>query len=209
MVNYYSVQSGLYDATRWMFLYGRDTMIEQVGIGRGDCVLEIGCGTGKNFQAIQRRLQGSGQLIGVDCASPMLDKAARRTQEKGWKNVRLMDMEYGIEPIAGGHADVVLFSYSLSMFVDWKLALSCARSELRPGGRIGVVDFCSSDNNSRLFAEWLAVNHVQVDRPYEIELRRLFCERTHQQYSAWGGLWSFYLFAGVHCPSASLPKEAA
>jgi S-adenosylmethionine-diacylgycerolhomoserine-N-methlytransferase len=139
----------------------------------------------------------------------MLDKAEQRIRERGWTNVRLMDVEYGLEPIAGGYADVVLFSYSLSMFVDWKLALSCARAELRPGGRIGVVDFCSTDSNSQWFADWLAINHVQVDRPYENELRRLFCERAHEQHNVWAGLWSFFVFVGVHCPSSTIPQEAA
>src|SRR5262245_44015791 len=142
MTKYYAVQSHIYDATRWAFLYGREALVAQLNIRPGDRVLEIGCGTGKNFDVIQERLQGSGELIGIDCSRPMLDRACRRVQENGWKNVRLLYMEYGKETITRGRADVVLFSYSLSMIPDWKLALACAQSELWPGGNIGVVDFC-------------------------------------------------------------------
>jgi S-adenosylmethionine-diacylgycerolhomoserine-N-methlytransferase len=197
MTKYYEAQSRFYDATRWIFLYGRERLVRQLNIRPGERVLEIGCGTGKNFDAIQQRLQGTGELIGIDCSRPMLDKAAERIRQKGWNNVRLVDTEYGLETITRGRADVVLFSYSLSMIPNWELALACAHSELWPGGRIGVVDFHKPVNSSKWFADWLAVNHVTVDRPYEEKLLKLFRKNAYMRYDAWAGLWSFYLFVGV------------
>jgi hypothetical protein len=82
------------------------------------------------------------------------------------------------------------------MIVDWELALACAHSELWPGGRIGVLDFCKSTNSSDVFADWLALNYVQVGRPYQQKLGSLFDERVHMRYDAWAGLWSFYLYLG-------------
>ena len=40
-----------------------------------------------------------------------------------------------------GVADLVTFSYSLTMIPDWYAALAQAVRLLRPGGRIGVADF--------------------------------------------------------------------
>jgi S-adenosylmethionine-diacylgycerolhomoserine-N-methlytransferase len=197
MTNYYTTQSHFYDATRWIFLYGRRRLIEKLNIHPGERVMEIGCGTGANFAAIQSELRNSGELIGVDCSTPMLRKAAERVRRSGWTNVRLVDLEYGKETITRGKADVVLFSYSLSMIASWEMALACAQSELWPGGRVGILDFCRKANSSNWFAEWLALNHVRVDRPYEEKLRLLFDERTHMRYDAWAGLWSFYLFIGL------------
>src|SRR5262249_14643826 len=82
-----------YNATRWMFVYGRETLIGHIDIRPGDRVLDIGCGAGKNFDAIQERLRGSGELIGVDCSRTMLNKAQERIRTRGWKNVRLIDVE--------------------------------------------------------------------------------------------------------------------
>lgn len=199
MTNYYKIQSRFYDSTRWAFLYGRKRLIEKLEVRPGERVLEIGCGTGANFRAIQDGLQNTGELIGIDCSSPMLRKAEHRVHQNGWTNVRLLDQEYGKEAIAEGQADVVLFSYSLSMIEDWRQALACAHSELRFGGRTGVLDFCKAANSSNWFAEWLAVNHVRADRPYPQDLQRLFDERTYMRYDAWAGLWSFYLFIGGRC----------
>jgi S-adenosylmethionine-diacylgycerolhomoserine-N-methlytransferase len=196
MTAYYRIHSHFYDATRWAFLYGRRRLVEKLEIVPGERVIEIGCGTGANFAAIQSRLGHTGELIGIDCSAPMLRKAAERVQKNGWTNVRLLDLEYGKEAITRGKADAVLFSYSLSMIADWELALACAHSELWPGGRIGVLDFCKSTNSSDLFADWLALNHVQVGRPYQRKLALLFDEHAHMRYDAWAGLWSFYLYLG-------------
>jgi S-adenosylmethionine-diacylgycerolhomoserine-N-methlytransferase len=197
MTNYYHLQSQFYDATRWAFLYGRKRLVEKLAIRPGERVVEIGCGTGANFEAIQTALQNSGELIGVDCSAPMLAKAADRVRRQGWKNVRLLDLEYGPQTVTGGTADVVLFSYSLSMIEDWEEAVSCAGSDLRSGGRIGVLDFCKSESSSRWFADWLAMNHVKAGRPYHQMLQRFFDEQEHICHEAWAGLWSFYLFVGA------------
>jgi len=197
MTNYYKFQAHFYDTTRWAFLYGRKRLIGDLNIQPGECVVEIGCGTGANFRAIQNRLQNAGQLIGVDCSQPMLRKAAQRAARNGWTNVKVVDAVYGKAAIAEGRADVVLFSYSLSMIDNWKDALSCAHSELRPGGRAGVVDFCRTSNSAGWFTEWLSMNHVQADRPCPQELHRLFQKQTYLRYDAWAGLWSFYLFVGA------------
>jgi hypothetical protein len=59
------------------------------------------------------------------------------------------------------------------------------------------VDFCRVANGSNLFASWLATNHVNVDRPYEQMLCRLFRPEIQARHVAWAGLWSFYTFVGA------------
>jgi S-adenosylmethionine-diacylgycerolhomoserine-N-methlytransferase len=196
MTNYYRIHSGIYDASRWTFLYGRNRVVECLRIQPGERVLEIGCGTGKNFDMIQQCLLGAGELTGVDCSAPMLRRASEKVRTHGWKNVLLIDHEYGTESIRPGGFDVVLMSYSLSMIPHWETALACAQLELRPGGRIGVVDFCKPGESSKLFSDWLAVNHVRTDQPYEQRLLETFQKKTHLRYNAWAGLWSFYMFVG-------------
>ena len=116
---YYAVHSRIYDATRWMFLFGRTRAVQNLRIRPNDTVVEVGCGTGHNFAAIQSRLQARGRLVAVDCSRPMLARSAARIEQNHWKNIELIDCEYGSVPITGGQADAVLMSYSLSMIPNW------------------------------------------------------------------------------------------
>ena len=199
MSRYYGYHARIYDATRWMFLFGRTRIVKDLNIKPDDVVMEIGCGTGRNFDHIQDRLTGRGRLIGVDCSAPMLDQSAARVSRKGWQNVELIDCEYGTSPLRGGHVDVVLFSYSLSMIPTWQSALRCAKAELKPGGRIGVVDFCSDRHHRAaiLFADWLQVNHVDANRPLENVLTSMFVPVNHRKQTGVAGLWNYLEFTGT------------
>jgi S-adenosylmethionine-diacylgycerolhomoserine-N-methlytransferase len=198
MSGYYAWQSRIYDATRWAFLFGRKTILDELHLKPGDTVVEVGCGTGHNLESIVRRVGERGEVFAVDCAEPMLARCAERIRRKGWNNVRLVDREYGTVPVTGGKADAVLMSYSVSMIPDWESVIRCAFQELKAGGRIGVVDFCQKDQAavSKVFKWWMTRNHVFLDRPY-IERLSSSSHPTHRSTRrAFGGLWSYYLFAG-------------
>ena len=121
-------------------------------------------------------------------------------QRSGWRNVDIVDTEYGHEPVARNQADVVIMSYSLSMMPDWQQVLKCAKAELKPGGRIGIVDFRSSDDREPgpdRFADWLRWNHVEIDRPYENVLISMFEPTIFISTPVLGGLWYFFRYTGL------------
>jgi S-adenosylmethionine-diacylgycerolhomoserine-N-methlytransferase len=198
MTGYYARHSLIYDATRWAFLFDRDAIIKDLRLAGGETVVEVGCGTGYNLPGIVRRVGRTGKVMAVDCSTPMIEKCAERIKEQGWGNVNLIDREYGNAPVTGGRADVVLLSYSLSMIPSWMQVLECAAAELKPGGRIGVVDFCLQDRNPAplAFAQWMARNHVMLDRPCVDSLFTMFRPTTYAMRKALRGLWSFYRFVG-------------
>jgi S-adenosylmethionine-diacylgycerolhomoserine-N-methlytransferase len=206
MSGYYAWQSRIYDATRWTFLFGRDAILDQLQLNAGDTVIEVGCGTGRNLQGILKRIGTTGEIFAVDCAAPMLARCAERIGKERWNNVHLVDREYGGKSVTGGAADVVLMSYSLSMIPEWESVIECARRELRPGGKIGVVDFCVDGRSavSRAFDRWMTRNHVAVGRPYVRKLSSMFKPVHCVTRKAFGGLWSYYSFVGQQTGTAIL-----
>jgi S-adenosylmethionine-diacylgycerolhomoserine-N-methlytransferase len=198
MSAYYAWHSPIYDATRWTFLHGRDAIVEDLNPKPGDVVLEIGCGTGRNLTNIRKRVGAEGIVLGVDCARAMIAVAKRRIGNNGWNNVSVLEREYGAAPGAPGQVDAILLSYSLSMIPSWPRIIHCACEELRPGGRIGVVDFCLDTRNALTlgFSRWLELNHVAVDRPYREQLSSVLSPLRCVTQQAFGGLWSFYRFLG-------------
>ena len=72
----------------------------------------------------------------------MRRQAAARLERHGLSGVVDLDSRpYGSHAGYEGEVDAVLFSYSLSMIPPFEEVLERARLDLRPGGRIAVVDF--------------------------------------------------------------------
>lgn len=192
--SYYRLHAGIYDATRWSFLFGRRHAMELVIGTHPERVLEIGCGTGANIETLCR-LFPSAEVTGVDLSSTMLDQARTKLKDRLGR-VSLMQRAYDQPVDESGHGfDLVVCSYSLSMFnPGWEQAIQCAYADLAPGGRIVVVDFHASPVT--WFRRWMQVNHVRMEahlRPALLQRFKPEVDRTHRAY---GGLWRYLTFVG-------------
>ena len=105
----------------------------------GDRVLEIGCGTGRNLRFLRDAVGPGGHVYGVDLSEGMLAKARDLAERKNWHNVSLIRSEALVytapEPLDG-----VLFSLSYNTMPHHLAVLRHALSQLKPGGRIVVMD---------------------------------------------------------------------
>lgn len=68
----------------------RRLVVEALALRPGDTVVEIGCGTGLNFELLEQAIGRDGRIIGVDISDEMLKRAARRVRGAGWENVELV-----------------------------------------------------------------------------------------------------------------------
>jgi S-adenosylmethionine-diacylgycerolhomoserine-N-methlytransferase len=139
--SFYGPQAGEYDAFRRHLLQGREDLYRLLPTPPCGIWVEMGGGTGHNLEYLGQRMANLRQVYVVDLASPLLDVARARAAEHGWNNVETAIADVtNFEPSAG-QADVVVFSYSLTMIPDWFAALDQALRILKPGGVIGIVDF--------------------------------------------------------------------
>ncbi len=101
----------------------------------------MGGGTGANLEKADDRLSTMRKVYIVDLSGSMLEVARRRIAERNWNNVSTIqaDMAEFVPP--EGAADLITFSYSLTMTPNWFDAITHAFDLLRPGGLIGVVDY--------------------------------------------------------------------
>jgi S-adenosylmethionine-diacylgycerolhomoserine-N-methlytransferase len=193
IAQYYRIHARIYDLTRWTFLRGREELIRLAGANcHPKSILEVGCGTGKNLLHLGR-LFPEAQLYGLDLSPHMLARAC----QKLWNlrhRVTLVQAAYD-QPVAPGRFELAVFSYALSMFnPGWDAALLTASHDLSPGGSIAVVDF--HDSPSQGFKRWMGVNHVRLDSHLLPQVRYLFPSGEWSVPSAFGGLWSYFLFVG-------------
>lgn len=144
---FYNLLSGEYP----IYHSGRVLGITALASGKGQQVLDIGCGTGFNFALLQQSVGARGTIIGIDRSAAMLHQARRRVENHRWDNVILLQADMVLtdpETLssriveAGGSAlsGAALATYSLSLMNDWQRAWSTMDSLLDTGGRVCVVD---------------------------------------------------------------------
>jgi S-adenosylmethionine-diacylgycerolhomoserine-N-methlytransferase len=138
--NFYSGQAAGYDAFRKRLLHGREELFTALPTSPGVWV-DMGAGTGENAENWGERLTDFKQVYLVDLSSSLLKVADQRIAARGWNNVSTVHADATKFLPPEGAADIVTFSYSLTMIPDWFLALDQARRMLKPGGILGVVDF--------------------------------------------------------------------
>jgi S-adenosylmethionine-diacylgycerolhomoserine-N-methlytransferase len=141
----YRHQRRIYDITRKYYLIGRDEAIARLEPRAGDCVLEIGCGTGRNLIKAARAYPNA-RFYGLDVSREMLDTAAAAIRRAGL-NGRIAVAQgdaTAFDPAAlfGRESfDRVIISYALSMIPPWREALARALDVVAPSGALHVVDF--------------------------------------------------------------------
>jgi S-adenosylmethionine-diacylgycerolhomoserine-N-methlytransferase len=164
MENYYRFQADIYDMSRPFFLFDRDKTLKELDLNKGQTALDVGCGTGWNLKYLVEKVGSEGKVYGVDCSDSMLRKAREKVIKNGWPNVSLIK-EYAENYVIEEKADLILFSYSLTMIPDWKSALDNAIKNLKKNGRVVMLDFYVWNRFASMFnvwKNWLKVNHVNI-----------------------------------------------
>ena len=80
---YYRFHAKIYDCSRWLFLFGRDGLIEDIVLKKPRRVLEVGCGTGRNLLRLKKSLPEA-ELYGVDASPEMLSRAKRKDVDESY-----------------------------------------------------------------------------------------------------------------------------
>jgi len=186
---FYSFHAQIYDWSRPFLLRGRAHAVAALALAPGERVLDVGCGTGWSLPRLAR---SGARVTGIEPCAAMRARASERLARLGLvEAVRLDPRPYGSHTEYEGAADAILFSYSLTMIPPYTEVLERARRDLRPGGRVVVVDFLEAPGPVGF---GLRRSHVQLG-PARLELLcRLF--ETHGTRIRSLGLWSYFVFRG-------------
>lgn len=143
----YEKNAGLYDLAVKVFypLLGlrisayRKKGVEYLNLSEGDCVVDLGCGTGLTFPLIAAKIGSSGKIIGVDISSQMLSVAKKRVDAARWKNVELIHADIETYDIPAGISGVIstgVFGYISKP----KQVLEKVHRSLVKHGKVVIID---------------------------------------------------------------------
>ena len=141
MESFYGDQAEGYDDFRKRLLKGREELWQQLPKDEGCIWVDLGGGTGANIENFGDSISKPEKIYVIDLSTSLLKIASDRFAKKGWTNVETVEADATTYCPPQGYADVVTFSYSLTMIPNWFAAIENAYKILKPGGHIGVVDF--------------------------------------------------------------------
>lgn len=136
--------AAIYDPVSPVYLLGnegrlRRETIRTLQLQPGQAVLEIACGTGRNFPLIMEQIGPTGTLVGVDYTPAMLAQAQARVQRYGWQNVQLVRSD-AAQLMLGRRFDAALCTLAMSVIPDYEGALIRMVEHVRPAGRVAIAD---------------------------------------------------------------------
>ena len=195
MDSFYGHQAYHYDEFRKRLLSGRRQLHESSHLPRRGIWVDMGGGTGSNLEFMGEEVRQFEKIYIVDVSCSLLAVAASRIRRHRWTNVEIVNTDAtAFEPPEA--ADLVTFSYSLSMIPQWFAAIDQAFAILKDGGRVGVVDFYVSQkfsNSGRgrhnwwtrtFWPAWFASDNVQLTPDHLEYLSYVFEELEFASESA-------------------------
>jgi len=193
--NIYEKRAPLYDFTANLYylvgyreMHYRRMAVECLDVRPGQTVIELCCGTGINFDLLQRKVGPSGRIIGVDMTRGMLDQARRRVTRRGWSNVELIESD-AADYRFPETVDRVISTFALSLSPRYADIIRNARRALRPGGSLALLDLKAPDRAgpmtiraAALVARPFAVTPDLADRSAWDVVERDFDEFSYQEF---------------------------
>lgn len=110
------------------------------GIGPGDCVVDLGSGSGMDTFVAALKVGPRGKVIGVDMTDEQRAKAERLRDAAGFLNVTYMKGYIEATGLPDGIADAVISNGVVNLATDKSAVFAEAARLLAPGGRLAISD---------------------------------------------------------------------
>ena len=146
----------------------------RVHISKGETVLDVGCGNGKQVAVFSDLVGGNGKVIGADIFSQvpgLLSKARQKLSDK--TNIELIDHSASVPfPQDDQTLDVITSCYSIYYVDDIRASLKEFKRLLKNGGRCFIVG-PAWDNSQEFYDLNQAITKQELPKNFTSRLWRI------------------------------------
>lgn len=128
-------------------------------MGRGDRVLDVGCGFGECTLQIAESLGAEGKAVGVDCARNFIDVATREAARADARNATFFAADAQEDDLRGPY-DSAFSRFGTMFFTMPAAALRNIREALAPGGGLTMIVWRRREANPWLYDAELRVKQI-------------------------------------------------
>jgi 2-polyprenyl-3-methyl-5-hydroxy-6-metoxy-1,4-benzoquinol methylase len=138
---HYILATGGKDVKRLRLLHqvygpGTEALFHRVGLGDGQRVVEIGCGSGNIACWVAQQIAPSGSVVAIDVSSDQIEQARLQAQRRNLRNIELQVADAYSPRLPENSFDLVYCRLVLSHLTRPAAALAAMRALARPGGRV-------------------------------------------------------------------------
>ncbi|RZC59285.1 hypothetical protein C5167_006588 [Papaver somniferum] len=134
------------------------------GARKGDCVLDICCGSGDLTFLLSDKIGSQGKVTGLDFSSEQLSVAAHRQgllEKPCYQNIVWVEGDALFLPFPDNYFDAITVGFGLRNIVDRRKAMSEMLRVLKPGSKASILDFNKSTQPlTTSVQEWMIENVV-------------------------------------------------
>lgn len=112
-------------------------LFDRASVGKGERVIDVGCGCGETTIQLARRVGSKGHVTGVDISAPMLARASERMPVGLTADFVLADAT--VHPFERARTDLLFSRFGVMFFADPAASFANMRKALRPGGRVAFA----------------------------------------------------------------------
>jgi SAM-dependent methyltransferase len=116
-------------------------LMGRAGVCSGECVIDVGCGTGTTTLQLAAAVGAHGSVLAIDISEPLLAAARWRCLHGGQANVRLVLADAQTHRFERGCHDVVVSRFGVMFFDDPIGAFRNLAGALRARGRLAFVSW--------------------------------------------------------------------
>jgi SAM-dependent methyltransferase len=139
--------------------------IERLGLGAGQRVLDVGCGSGPTTLMLATEVGPEGEVVGADISPAMLAAATARAGDAGVRNVRFVEADMQVDDLGAGLFDAAFSQFGVMFFADPVAAFANIRRAIHPGGALAFACWQPIFSNEWMFVPGSAVVTVTGSLP--------------------------------------------